>query len=480
MCPAVIHVPMKRMAVAAVVSVLFILAILGGVYSLFSGIDIQGFAPEELHAPSVYTSSPLPDVPPVQGNVQTTPEVSLTILIGQVYKNYGGSVRLTLSNNDSRRLFIIDIGFEWVGSIVDNIHSLHEELSPGETVEIRAMNIEGPLFSGEQNYMLKIRALQRRAQGWFQITSGGDDWLNFPEHTTTVATLDPEIAYTLEYNSPHYFTKANDLIDFDEPTVQLAASQATAGIGTGYNIGKVCAIFDYVDSTLVYTDDPAGDLWYEPEVCLQNRAGDCEDYSLLIATMVHHAGGTARIYLTEGHAFAAVYVGNTTSELDQAANSVRSYYESEVKLLAFHDETGYWMFSDPLGSFHFGGLAVDTVPSADIGLVTNFTFEDTATVVSVDITGTTRPTTLLASPTFWMVLVALLGVLDIVVIIWASAEKERPKKCLVCNNMTNEYHYLCTCGQRYHHTCLPSQTFCLNCGAPIETGPPLPPVRPMH
>jgi hypothetical protein len=471
---------MKRMAVAAVVTVLFVLSIVGGMFSLFFGTEVEGFSPGDLHAPSSYTASPLPAVPQSQGNVQTTPDVSLTISIGQVYKNYGGSIRLTVSNNGSRDLFVIDVGFEWMGSVAENVHQVHEELGPGETAEIRAMAIDGPAYYGDQGYKLKIKLLQRRAQGWFTVTSGEDDWLSFPEHTVAVSEMDPTTEYVVEHNSHNYYKKANSLIDYDEASVQAATNEAVAGLGSGYSIGKVCAIFDYVDRTIVYTDDPTEDLWFRPEVCLSNRAGDCEDYSLLISTMVHHAGGTARVYLTEGHAFAAVYVGNTTSGLGQAADGVRAYYDSELKLLAFHDETGYWMFADPLGSFQFGGLAVGTIPSTDTPLDLDFTFENTASVYSVDITGVAAAPVLWANPMFWIMLVLLLGVTDIAVIIWAASEKAGPERCLVCSNLTKEYHYLCDCGQRYHHECLPSQSFCLNCGAPIEVPPPLPPIRPVH
>ncbi|KYK29589.1 MAG: hypothetical protein AYK23_01620 [Candidatus Proteinoplasmatales archaeon SG8-5] len=472
---------MKRTAVAAAVTVFFILSIVGGLFAILAEVEVEGFVASDLHAPGSFTASPLEDVPAVQGDVQTTPDVSLTISIGQVYKDYGGSIRLSIANNGSRQLFVVEVGFEWVGSLVENVHQVHEELHPGETVEVRAMDIDGPYYSGEQDYRMKIRVLQHRAQGWFRVTSGGDDWLDFPTHTTSVSSMTPAGAFTLDRNNPHYFDKANGLIDYDEPTVLQATNEAVAGLGSGYHIGKACAIFDYVDRTIVYTDDPTEDLWYEPEVCLLNRAGDCEDYSLLIATMVHHAGGTARMYLTEGHAFAAIFVGNSTAELQQAAVGVRSYYGSDVKLMAFHDETGYWMFADPLGSFHFGGLAVGAVPSADTALDLNATFEDTANVYTVDITGVAASLTLLGNPIFWIFLVITLGIVDISVILWAAADKHKPQRCLVCDNDTHpEHHYECKCGQRYHHTCLPSQSFCLNCGTPIEAAPPLPPTRPMH
>lgn len=477
MCPAVFLPPMNRSLVAGVISILFVISLAGGMYSLFLDNDAEGFSPEDLHVPDTFAAWPSPDVPDPVGSVQTTPDVSVSILIGQLYKNYGGAIRLEINNNDSRSLFVLDVCFEWVGSAVDSVHYLDAELEPDESVEIKAMAVDGPLYYGDQDYRIKLRVLQKRGNGWFTVRSGGDNWLTFPEHTVSVAEMTPAAAYHIQNNTAVYYEKANALIDFDEPTVLAAANEATAGLGASYNIGMACAIFDYVDRTIVYTDDPGDDLWYEPEVCLRNRAGDCEDYSLLISTMINHAGGTARVYLTEGHAFAAVYVGNTTSQLNMAADGVRNYYDSELKLLAFQDGSGYWMFADPLGSFHLGGLAVGAIPSADSAMTLDFTFEDTGTVYAIDMTGKTRGTAFWNNPVFWISLVMVLGISAIMAIVWAAADKEPEKSCSVCSLPAHEEHYECECGNRYHHHCLPSQGFCINCGAPIEHPPPLPPIQ---
>ena len=45
-------------------------------------------------------------------------------------------------------------------------------------------------------------------------------------------------------------------------------------------------------------------------VTLKVGAGDCEDQAILLSSMIEAVGGTTRVYLTDNHAFAAVYIGN--------------------------------------------------------------------------------------------------------------------------------------------------------------------------
>jgi hypothetical protein len=467
---------MNRPLIVGIVTILFIFSIVGGMFSIASTSTAEGFSSSDLRAPLPYTADPLPDIPQIVGSIQTTPDVIISISLGRIFEEYGGAIRLIVYNNDTLPIFLIDVGFDWMGTLVETIQAVHSELLPGEHAEIRAMAVDPPPFSGNQHYRVKVKILEERAQGWFRVRSGGSDWLMFSQHAISVTPLIPASSYEVVVNYLTYYDKANELVDFQSLTVEMATNTATAGLGPSYNIGKACAIFDYVDSTIVYTDDPGEDLWYSPDQCLLNRAGDCEDYSLLISTMIHQAGGTARIYLTEGHAFAAVYAGNSTNALTLAADGIRSYYGGDVKLHAFADETGYWLFADPLGSFYLGGTAVGAIPSGDMETSTNFTFEDTTTVYAIDITGEVAPYSIWMNTPFWLALVILFGLIDLGAIIWMAAEKEG-SRCRVCERPTTDKAYKCDCGVDYHHTCLPSEGFCIQCNSPIENLPPLPPIN---
>ncbi len=467
----------------SIVTVLFIASIIIGMYSIFATPEVKGFTDPDLHAPMPFTARQLPAVPATTGSVQTSPDVTINLSVGQIYEDYGGSIRLTIHNRDTRPLFLIDVGFEWVGTLIGSVQEVHQEMQHGEEVEIRALTIDAPAQTGSQAYRIKIRVLEERAQGWFRVMNGGDEWLYFGKpgeyKTIMVHSLPTPVPYDQIVNQYHYYQKANELVNFDSLSVELAANIATVGLGSTYNIGKVCAIFDYVDDTITYTEDSGGDIWYAPEVCLSNKAGDCEDYSLLISTMVHDAGGTARTYLTSDHAFAAVYVGNTSAALSRAREGILDYYGADLDLHTMMDETGYWIIADPLGSFHLGGLAVGAIPSGSSLTGWNLTFEDTDTIHVIDITGEVASLPFWLNTQIWLVLVLVFGIVDIALILIIAAEKD-PESCHVCKRPAAKGHYKCSCGVGYHHECLPSRGYCLGCGAPIEHPPPLSPpgIRP--
>lgn len=64
-----------------------------------------------------------------------------------------------------------------------------------------------------------------------------------------------------------------------------------------------------VKEEIEYVSDPRGnDIWEPANVTLRIGAGDCEDQAILLSSMLEAVGGTTRVYLTDNHAFAAVYL----------------------------------------------------------------------------------------------------------------------------------------------------------------------------
>jgi len=462
---------------AVIVSVLFVISIIMGITSIFTIPLAQGFSSSDLHPPLSFTVPSLSTVPNSAGTSHTTPAMSINLSVGQVFADYGGSIRLTLHNKDMRQLFLIDIGFEWMDTFNDTVQEVHERIPVGESVDIRALSMPAHEETGEQPYRIKIRILEERPQGWYRILSGGDDWLHFGTpgeyKTIMVHSYSSPKPFDVQPNQYLYYQKANELLNFDSLSIERATEFATVGLGSTYNTGKACAIFDYVDSNIIYTDDPGDDLWYAPEVCLSNKAGDCEDYSLLIAAMIHEAGGTTRMYLTNDHAFAAIYAGNTSAAFTRIKQEVNDYYSNTAELHAMEDETGYWLIADPLGSFHLGGLAVGASP-APVGNDWDIVFEETDLLHSIDLTGEDAALPIWLNTHLWLMFVMIFGITDIAFLLVMAGEKETPR-CRVCTRPAEKAHYKCDCGAGYHHTCLPSQGFCLGCGAPIEYPPPISP-----
>jgi transglutaminase-like putative cysteine protease len=465
---------MSRKWVTGLVSVLFILSVVMGMLTMFSTPTARGFAETDYHAPMPF-STQTTEAPAAAGSVHTSLDILLSVSVGQIFEDYGGAVRLAIINNDTRPLFILNVSFSWVGTAIETIKAVNEEVEPGDTLDIRAVSVDGPDFSGNADYEIKVQVLEFRNNNWFQVLSGTDDWLNFPEHSILIMPLGQQADFDIDVNNYLYYHKANELINFDSLAVEMATDMATVGLGSNYNIGKVCAIFDYVDKAITYTDDPGEDYWYRPEDCLGNKSGDCEDYGLLISTMVHLAGGTSRLYLTQSHAFAAVYAGESQDALFEAMNGIRSYYGTSLKIHYFEDEKGYWLIADPLGSFYLGGFAVGAIPISGSDRNWTWTFTDTSTVYSIDITADSGNIPLWQSVRFWLGLVIMLGIVDIVLIVWAgSEEKDLMGDCVVCGQkITDEAKKCQQCGASYHAACAPN--ICQKCGGQFLPLPPPPP-----
>ena len=327
---------MNHRVLAGIFGTLLILSATMGIISMVNFPEAEAFSQEELHIPNQFVSQGLEPMPTLDGDWITHPDISMLISIGDIYKEYGSSIRIMVQNNGTRDVFLEQVAFEWTESGRGSSIMIHEYIDAGSNYKLKALDVPGPSMAGSHNYQISMKLLVYRNNGWYRVTSGGDDWLDFSEHTIEVVELTEPNDYDLEYNYRNYYERVNELVNFDSENVASAAEMATEGMGDEYNIGKVCAIFDYLDDNCVYTEDTGGDKWYSPDELLDTMEGDCEDYAMLIAAMVEDIGGTSRVYLTNDHAFAAVYIGNTTDDFEQASDDIlKGVWEPNLLYLAF-------------------------------------------------------------------------------------------------------------------------------------------------
>jgi transglutaminase-like putative cysteine protease len=111
-----------------------------------------------------------------------------------------------------------------------------------------------------------------------------------------------------------------------------------------------------------YISDPRGsDYWVGPGETLEIGAGDCDDYAITMASLVEAIGGTSRIYLTETHAYAAVYIG-MEEDIDRISEAIEQYYGC-VPVYYATDKYGCWLLLDPSAGMYAGSLPVETAPT---------------------------------------------------------------------------------------------------------------------
>lgn len=153
-------------------------------------------------------------------------------------------------------------------------------------------------------------------------------------------------------------------IDVENPISVDYASQLASRFQGNYNIGQVCNIYDYIVNNWKYVNDPrrADDFRSASRTIKNNLTGDCDDFAILMATMIESIGGKTRISFAynnnEGHAFAEVYVGDNMEDFQLIVNDINALYHTDQFEINYNtDEKGaIWMNLDWFGQpQHPGG-----------------------------------------------------------------------------------------------------------------------------
>lgn len=118
-----------------------------------------------------------------------------------------------------------------------------------------------------------------------------------------------------------YLGKVRDLenltsaMDIENPTTLKFSHALAAKFPGEYNIDQVCEIYSYLNKNWKYINDPRGiDYFSKASFTIENNlTGDCDDFAILMATLIESIGGKTRINLVFdsdtkiGHAFTEVY-----------------------------------------------------------------------------------------------------------------------------------------------------------------------------
>lgn len=230
---------------------------------------------------------------------------------------------------------------------------------------------------------------------WLLASTSEGKWHEYEPYfmngyTANLKPMPEKVTPKYRYNPAYYFKKINRLVESAEPTVRGKAAEVARSYPGAYNIYQVCALFDMVKEEVEYVSDPRGnDIWEPANVTLRIGAGDCEDQAILLSSMIEAVGGTTRVYLTDTHAFAAVYIGNGTDSTDTAVKGIRAYY-GNVDVNYLTDEYGSWLMLDPTSSLYAGGLPGKTAQAKVQAVGENetyrsWTFLNTSTVKVIDI-----------------------------------------------------------------------------------------------
>ncbi len=100
-----------------------------------------------------------------------------------------------------------------------------------------------------------------------------------------------------------------------------------------FNLGQVCDIYDYCLDGWSYVNDPSSrEVFLKASTTVTNRDGDCDDFAILVGTMIMSIGGDVLINCGIGdlgwHAFSEVRLG----EGEHLKNRVEEYLSARYRV----------------------------------------------------------------------------------------------------------------------------------------------------
>jgi transglutaminase-like putative cysteine protease len=287
--------------------------------------------------------------------------------ITPVYAGWGGSMLVNVTNRGPADVHIDHVRLvpDW-DPTSNYVTGWGRDIPAGGTRTIGLIAFSGPPSAGVYTYGFELEVREESAiprDQWVRatVTMGGT-------HTVDVLPASPVPSYPTYHNDPAIYKRVNDLVRPDDPLVAQLATQVSSGLGANYSIYWLASLFDWVTSNLTYIRDPSDDdVWSPPGDTLAIKGGDCEDYSILIASVVEHWGGDARFDVITDHAFAAIYLGPPDMDANAAVAALSGFYGGSARFAWFKDTLGHWLIADGTTAQYLGGLCYNGVPTDTSG-----------------------------------------------------------------------------------------------------------------
>jgi transglutaminase-like putative cysteine protease len=374
---------MRKLVLLVITLAVVLALVMAGLFVIFINTKApKGFDAASLQAPSIVYDSSVERIVHNNSSINV-PALSLQLswTVTPIYSSYGGVMNVTVQNNGPTTIYIYGFGVVWQHSSVTTWRNTSTSIGSGEKSTLGYLFFQAPANVPYGYYTIKLNVdvENRMGTGWSNIQSYG---MSDYKYTEIESTLD-YLNHTTTSNNLAYYSKVNKRVDMQATSV--IASNILANNSNVYSIQAVADAFDWARDHIVYTDDP-NDYWQSASETLSWRTGDCEDYAILLASMIDEMGGNARVNIIDGHAFPSVYVGSSSSVTANVTKAISSHYGTEVPVYFLNDTTGYWMVIDPTGFPYAGGLPTLSGPVLN-DAAHNWTFESSKWLDTEDATG---------------------------------------------------------------------------------------------
>lgn len=165
----------------------------------------------------------------------------------------------------------------------------------------------------------------------------------------------------------------SEAMDFENLVVRnLAAEIASEREEGEFNIRQVCEIYSYVRKNWKYVNDPKGKEFFSSasNTISVNFKGDCDDFAILLASMIRAIGGEVRTSFAfnekSGHAFTEVFLKDAPKKVrEEIEKYYRKYFmqnlnKNTIGSIGYREAEngGIWLNLDWLSSY-VGGVYFD-------------------------------------------------------------------------------------------------------------------------
>jgi len=118
-------------------------------------------------------------------------------------------------------------------------------------------------------------------------------------------------------------------MDYNNPIVRDVAVQLAKQFPGEFSIGQLCQIYDYMRGNWGYVNDPKGSEYFaNASESIQIMGGDCDDFAIALSSLLTAIGGSSRVVVVPGHAFAEVYLTRDESKLESYLKDINNYYSN--------------------------------------------------------------------------------------------------------------------------------------------------------
>jgi len=211
--------------------------------------------------------------------------------------------------------------------------------------------------------------------GWlgFEFYNGHQDMLSFYNDSRNVfndLTM-RKGKETFEYKSYTSFYRDREVvkaIDHTSPAVRAFAINATGEFFKKEQrverddirtLIQSLAVFKKINGNWNYVSDPVdGEYFARASESASLLAGDCDDYSILMAAAIKSIGGRVRLTFIKGHIYPELFIGSDAEMESTAAATFQKRFKKETKSKQLHyykdDKGNAWLNLDYTANYPGG------------------------------------------------------------------------------------------------------------------------------